>query len=131
MRLFAITTAFLVAAALLFAPWTGAAPGAAGGGAPSGTLMVGLAADPESMDPYFVYHPSGFAVMEALFDSLVMAGWDGTLVPHLAESWAVLDATTIEFKLREASRSTTASPLTRPPSSFPSSGCWTKGCSPG
>ncbi|MFS8524383.1 MAG: ABC transporter substrate-binding protein [Limnochordales bacterium] len=101
MRLFAITTAFLVAAALLFAPWTGAAPGAAGGGAPSGTLMVGLAADPESMDPYFVYHPSGFAVMEALFDSLVMAGWDGTLVPHLAESWAVLDATTIEFKLRE------------------------------
>ena len=52
------------------------------------------------MDPYFVYHPSGFAVMEALFDSLVMADWDGTIVPHLAESWTVLDDTTLEFRLR-------------------------------
>ncbi len=68
--------------------------------APRGTLTVGLYADPEAMDPYFVYHPSGFAVMEALFDSLVMADWDGTIVPHLAESWTVLDDTTLEFRLR-------------------------------
>src|SRR5690625_5046883 len=68
--------------------------------APQGTLSVGLAADPESMDPYFVYHPSGFAVMEAMYDSLVIADWDGDIVPHLAESWNVVDDTTVEFTLR-------------------------------
>lgn len=69
--------------------------------APRGTLIVGLRSDPESLDPYFVYHPSGFAVMEALYDSLVMTDADGAIVPHLAASWTVLDNTTIEFTLRD------------------------------
>ncbi len=68
--------------------------------APTGTLNVGLRADPESMDPHFVYHPSGFAVMEALYDGLVIADWDGKIVPHLASSWEVLNDTTLEFVLR-------------------------------
>ncbi len=69
--------------------------------APEGTLYVGLRADAESMDPHFVYHPTGFAVMEALYDSLVIADWDGTIVPHLASSWTIEDDTTIDFVLRE------------------------------
>lgn len=68
--------------------------------APESTLYVGIRADAESMDPFFVYHPTGFAVMEALYDSLVMADWDGTVVPHLAASWTIEDDTTIEFVLR-------------------------------
>lgn len=68
---------------------------------PRKTLTVGLVADPESMDPYFVYHPSGFAVMEALFDSLVIVDDEGHIVPHLASAWDVKDDTTIELTLRD------------------------------
>lgn len=68
---------------------------------PEGSLYIGLRADAESMDPYFVYHPTGFAVMEALYDSLVIADWDGVIAPHLASSWSVVDETTIEFVLRD------------------------------
>lgn len=68
---------------------------------PVGVLYVGLKTDAESMDPYFVYHPSGFAVMEALFDSLVMADWDGRIVPHLAAAWEVESDTSIVFVLRD------------------------------
>lgn len=77
------------------------AAGLAAAATPQGTLTVGLRADAESMDPHFVYHPSGFAVMEALYDSLVIADWDGMIVPHLAKSWSVEDNTTIQFVLRD------------------------------
>lgn len=68
---------------------------------PRGTLVVALRADPESLDPYFVYHPSGFVVTEALYDSLVMADEQGAVVPHLATHWTVPDNTTLEFTLRD------------------------------
>jgi peptide/nickel transport system substrate-binding protein len=76
------------------------ATGAGAQGA-AGTLYVGLRSDAESLDPHLVYHPSGFAVMEALYDSLVMADWDGAIVPHLAASWSFPDTSTIEFVLRD------------------------------
>lgn len=69
--------------------------------APEGTLYVGLRSDAESLDPHLVYHPSGFAVMEAMYDSLVIADWDGAIVPHLAASWSFPDDSTIEFVLRD------------------------------
>lgn len=69
-------------------------------GPPRGELIVGLRSDPESLDPYFVYHPSGFAVMEALYDSLVMADENGNIVPHLATDWKVVDGTIIQLTLR-------------------------------
>lgn len=77
------------------APFRGNASAAA-----KGTLVVALRSDPESLDPYFVYHPSGFVVLETLYDSLVMADERGRIVPHLAKQWTVLDDTTIEFTLR-------------------------------
>lgn len=91
-----IAVIFIVGAALFGAlPTIRSAPDAK-----TGELIIGLRADPESLDPYFVYHPSGFAVMEALFDSLVMTDEHGAIVPHLASHWEIVDDTTIEFTLR-------------------------------
>lgn len=77
-----------------------ASPARQGDDGPEGTLVVALRSDPESLDPYFVYHPSGFAVIEALYDSLVIADETGRIVPHLATEWTVIDDKTLEFKLR-------------------------------
>lgn len=84
------------------APEGGGPTGAGGSGVANfaGELVVGLRADPESLDPYFVYHPSGFAVMEALYDSLLMADEQGDIAPHLASGWDVVDDVTIDFTLR-------------------------------
>lgn len=70
------------------------------GAAAAQTLRIGLSAEPGDIDPHFASHPSAYAVLEAMFDSLVIADYDGAIVPHLAESWTVLDETTIEFALR-------------------------------
>lgn len=64
------------------------------------TLIIGLSNEPGDLDPHYAAHASAFAVAEALFDSLVIADYDGRIVPLLAESWTVLDETTIEFVLR-------------------------------
>ena len=39
--------------------------------------------------------------MQAIFGTLVGQDYDGSLVPALAESWEIVDKTTLEFKLRE------------------------------
>lgn len=72
-----------------------------GGTATAKTLLVGLSNEPGDIDPHFASHTSAYAVVEALFDSLVIADYDGRIVPHLAESWTVLDETTVEFRLRQ------------------------------
>lgn len=64
------------------------------------TLKIGLGTEPGDIDPHFASHSSAYAVLEAMFDSLVIADWDGGIVPHLAESWTVRDQRTIEFSLR-------------------------------
>lgn len=83
------------------------APGASGssgapapsGGGGSGTLVVGLSAEAESLDPALVYQSAGQSVMFAIFDTLLTIGPDGTLGPGLADSWTIVDPTTIELKL--------------------------------
>ncbi len=67
----------------------------------SGTLTVGLSADAESMDPYFVNQAAGWSIVNAIFDHLVERDFDSELVPGLAHSWTVVDETTVEFELRE------------------------------
>lgn len=74
--------------------------GAAAGNAAAKTLLIGLRSEPGDIDPHYASHTSAYAVVEALFDSLVIADYDGRIVPHLAESWTVLDETTVEFSLR-------------------------------
>lgn len=64
------------------------------------TLTVGLSADAESMDPFYVNQAAGWSVVHAVFDHLIERDFDSKLVPGLAESWMVVDNQTLEFKLR-------------------------------
>lgn len=73
---------------------------ASGSGGSASQLVVGLAAEAESLDPALVYQPAGQSVMFAIFDTLLTIAPDGTLGPGLAESWEIVDPTTIELKLR-------------------------------
>jgi len=63
-------------------------------------LRVGLAADVSSLDPHYLNVAPNIALSTHLFDTLVAVSPDGRLVPGLAISWRVVDATTWEFKLR-------------------------------
>ncbi len=65
-----------------------------------GTLTVGLSADAESMDPFYVNHAAGWSVVHALFDHLIERDFESNLAPGLAESWRVVDEQTLEFSLR-------------------------------
>ncbi len=67
---------------------------------PQGALTIALSAEAESLDPYFVYQQAGASIVEALFDTLLSRGFDGEIVSGLAESWRILDNTTIELALR-------------------------------
>ena len=73
------------------------APAASGG--PTGRLTVGLAAEPESLDPALVYQSAGQSVMFALYDTILTIAPDGTLGKGVADAWTVVDPTTIELKL--------------------------------
>jgi peptide/nickel transport system substrate-binding protein len=64
-------------------------------------LTVGLSADAESMDPFFVNQAAGWSVVHALFDHLIERDFESEIVPGLAKSWTVVDETTLEFQLRE------------------------------
>ncbi len=66
----------------------------------SGTLTIDQAAEVESLDPYLAYELAGLSVHHNLFDYLVERDSQGKLAPGLAESWQVLNDTTLEFKLR-------------------------------
>ena len=68
---------------------------------PEGELVVGLAAESESMDPYLVYQTAGISIMSAIFDTLLTVANDGTLGPGLATEWTVKDPTTIDLTLRD------------------------------
>jgi peptide/nickel transport system substrate-binding protein len=67
----------------------------------SNTLVIDTTAEAESLDPALVAQPSGFSVINSIFDNLVERDYSGALVPMLAESWTFPDPATIEFKLRQ------------------------------
>ncbi len=68
---------------------------------PTGELVVALSAESESMDPYFVYQSAGNSIMNAIFDTLLSVDSDGNIgTMGLAESFTVVDDTTIQFDLR-------------------------------
>ena len=70
-------------------------------GAPATSLTVGLAAEAESLDPALVYQSAGQSVVYAIFDTILTIAPDGALGPGLAETWEVVDPTTIELALRD------------------------------
>lgn len=65
-----------------------------------GTLRVGIQAEPENLG--FVSGDTAANVfMFKLFEPMVELGPNNTLLPRLAESWQVVDAKTLVFKMRK------------------------------
>jgi peptide/nickel transport system substrate-binding protein len=105
-----LTTRLAAAVAVLAVVVAACSPSPSPSGGPQGspaasteagsTLTVGLAAEAESLDPALVYQSAGQSVMFAIFDTLLTINPDGSLGPGLAESWTIVDPTTIELKLR-------------------------------
>jgi peptide/nickel transport system substrate-binding protein len=92
---------FIVASACDPGPTPSGSAGASAGASvdAASTLVVGLAAEAESLDPALVYQSAGQSVMFAIFDTLLTINPDGSLGPGLADSWTVVNPTTIELKL--------------------------------
>lgn len=68
-----------------------------------GTLRLGMANDPLSLDPRFVADAEGAVVVDALFDALVALDAQHRVVPAAAESWEVIDhGREFVFSLRPA-----------------------------
>jgi peptide/nickel transport system substrate-binding protein len=70
------------------------------GAADAQTLMIGVRAGPESIDPDYTGVGTHAEALKHVFDTLVWAGDQLQLEPALAESWRTIDNTTWEFKLR-------------------------------
>lgn len=93
-----------------------AAPSAPPGGtstpsSPAGTLTIAMRGDIQSAHPYLSYDIVGISYRENVFDGLVEWGYDGKIVPGLAESWKV-DGTTITFTLRKGVKFHSGDPFT-------------------
>ena len=75
-------------------------------------LVVGLSAEPSSLDPHFHNLAPNNQLSAHIFGHLVMRGADQSLVPGLAESWRLIDPLTWEFKLRKGVTFHDGTPLT-------------------
>ena len=73
-----------------------ASPGAS---AAASTLVVGLSAEAESLDPALTYQAAGQTVAFSMFDTLLTVKPDGSLGPGLADTWTIVNPTTIELEL--------------------------------
>ncbi len=82
------------------------------GPAAAADLAIGVGGAFTSMDPHFHDLSPNHALVQHVFDSLVMADNDARPSPGLALSWRALDELTWEFKLRPGVRWHDGSPFT-------------------
>jgi peptide/nickel transport system substrate-binding protein len=107
----------ILAAALVATACGTAAPSSSGGTSPAATgstsapavsdppaagptVTIGMADEPQALDPQAKDDGHMRAVVGNIFESLVDRAPDGTYVPVLADSWTQVDDTTWRFKLR-------------------------------
>ncbi len=64
-------------------------------------LNVGVTDIPTYLDPSANFENVSMRLLRNIHETLIEVAEDGTIVPRLAVSWKQIDATTIEFKLRE------------------------------
>lgn len=74
--------------------------GLVGGTVSAQDLRVALAAEPTSMDPHYQNLTINNSMATQVYDALVLQDVNQNLIPGLAVSWAPVDDTTWEFKLR-------------------------------
>jgi peptide/nickel transport system substrate-binding protein len=109
-RLVVLPLVVSLVAACTQTPSASNAPSATASG-PAGTLTIAMRGDIQSPHPYLSYDIVGISYRENVFDSIVEWGYDGKIVPGLAESWKV-DGTTITFSIRKGVKFHNGDPLT-------------------
>lgn len=99
-RLAKVTSLVFLVIALMF---TGAAPAAqAADDVPrGGTLVLGVDQEAIGLDPNIITSFSSFRRVDLLYNALLRYDTEANVVPDLAQSWDVVDATTYVFHLRE------------------------------
>jgi len=75
-------------------------------------LVVGLKAEPSSIDPHYHNLTPNNALAREVFDRLIMPDEAQQLKPGLAVSWKAIDDLTWEFKLRKGVKFHDGSPFT-------------------
>ena len=80
--------------------------------AEAANLTVGIAVEPDSIDPHFHWFGGNLDLMFQIFEPLVSMGGDSSLQPALATSWKALNDTTWEFTLRPGVKFQDGTPLT-------------------
>lgn len=63
-------------------------------------LKVAIRAEPSTLDPHNSTALANFAVQKVIYDTLVTKNEKNEILPSLAESWDVIDDTTVRFHLR-------------------------------
>jgi peptide/nickel transport system substrate-binding protein len=82
------------------------------GSAHAQSLSIGLSSDVTSIDPQWNNSGPNVSLATHIFEPLTLTDRNGRLIPGLATSWRVVDATTWEFRLRPDVRFQDGSPLT-------------------
>ncbi len=75
-------------------------------------LRLGLAVEPDSIDPHYHNFGGNKGLMPNLFEALTSMDPQDHLTPNLAVSWRLIDDTTWEFKLRDGVTFSDGTPLT-------------------
>src|SRR5690242_11201390 len=75
-------------------------------------LRLGIAVEPDSIDPHYHNFGGNKGLMPNVFDALTSIDPHDHLIPSLALSWKLTDRTTWEFKLREGVTFSDDTPLT-------------------
>ena len=75
-------------------------------------LVIGIAAEPSSIDPHYHNLGPNNSLVRQVYEPLVSQGPSQELKPGLATSWKPLDDTTWEFKLRENAKFADGKPVT-------------------
>ncbi len=75
-------------------------------------FRVGMATDPESLDPYMQLSGPMLAYAHWVFDPLIRWTQEGTFEPRLAEKWEQVDPLTTRFYLRKDVKFHSGNPLT-------------------
>ena len=92
----------LVIALFVLATVTPVRPAGAQAGS---TLRIAVQADPTTLDPALTDDPTGTALLQDVYSSLVDVSASGQIVPLAAKSWSVsADGRTLRFVLRDGLR---------------------------
>ena len=75
-------------------------------------LRLGLAVEPDSIDPHYHNFGGNKGLMPNLFEALTAIDAKDHLTPNLAVSWRLIDDTTWEFELRSGVTFSDGTPLT-------------------